>query len=94
MRPAEGTAQNGEVLAENADLPSAYGAVARDDSVTGILICRVACLPALQQVKFLKGSFVKQQLYAFAGRKLALPVLRFDPPGTAALECLVLHGLK
>ncbi len=78
---AEGAAEDGEVLAEHADLAAVDGAVAGDHAVAvgaGLLQAERGGAVACQLVELDEGALVEEDLDALAGGLAALRVLLLD----------------
>ena len=90
---AEGTAEDGEVLAEDAHPPAVDGAEAGDHTVgVGPVVLQphaVGPVPG-QHVELLERPLVEQVLDPLPGGQLALGVVLLDRPGAAGVEGLVL----
>jgi len=93
---AQRAADHGEILAEDEHLAAVDRAVAGDDPVAGIAALPVGVVAAagLEDVEFLKGPLVQQQLDAFPGRQLAPAVLVVDALDPSGPERLVLQRLE
>ena len=94
---AEGAAEDGEVLAEDADPPAVDGAEAGDDTVGvgPVLLEAHAVGPvAGEHVELLERALVEQVLDPLPGRHLALGVLALDGAGRAGVQGLLLAGLQ
>ena len=90
---AQGAAEDGEVLAEDADPAPVDGAEAGDDTVgVGPVLLEahpVGPVPG-QHVELLEGSLVEQVVDPLPGRQLALGVVPLDGGRAAGMEGLVL----
>src|SRR3984957_6525549 len=90
---AQGAAEDGEVLAEDAHPPAVDGAEARDDPVgVGAVVLEphaVGPVPG-QHVELLEGPLVEQVLDALPGGQLPLGVLALDRSRATGVEGLVL----
>ncbi|MNZ92949.1 hypothetical protein D3C78_1119960 [compost metagenome] len=81
------TAEHGEILRENIDLPAIDGAPAGDDAVTCNLLARHAEVhrPVGDvHVVFFEGTFIQEHIDTLARRQLALGVLRLNALDAAA----------
>ena len=90
---AQGAAEDGEVLAEDADPPAVDGAEAGDHAVgVGPVVLQAHAVGPVpgQHVELLEGALVEQVLDPLAGGQLALGVLALDGPGAPGVEGLVL----
>ena len=75
------TAEDREVLGEDADLSTVDLAIAGDDTVgvgTRLLEAHAVAHVAVQHVEFLEGALVEQVLDALARRHLALGLVALD----------------
>ena len=89
---AERPAEDGEVLAEDADLAAVHGAVAGDDAVAvraAVLHVEVVGAVSGQGVDLDERTLVEQRRDAFARRHLALGVLLVDGPLRSGVDGLV-----
>src|SRR3984957_20663929 len=90
---AQGAAEDGEVLAEDADPTAVDGAEARDDAVgVGAVVLEPHAVGPVagQHVELLERSLVEQVLNTLPGGQLSLGMVLFNGPRATRVEGLVL----